>query len=563
MSTPHFQPALTGDILRECNFFELYPFDGGGCFIHRKYIGTLDDMAAAENILNGALDDFGGLNQLDFGRYERWSTIEQSCWLNRMYFLVPLAKYAALKQDGAVAELCYRIVEEFDTRHPAPADREAAEAHYRRVVHERDNGYNAHGPEYDAPVEYIWFDFQVASRIIHLIHALRFLDKSPALTPERRKRFAEMLRQHARCIYYVEKFCTAPELNNHQTVRALALLYACELFRDEEESRQWLPTAMELCRYHILNDFLEDGMGYDLSPSYHAFECWIVRDMLIIARRNGWNLGEDARKRADAALALCRILKQPDNLSPVINDGYALEMTPFLRSMPQLPGPEKLRLSRSGIAVRSRGGDYLLFDCSPLLRKTCHYHAGKMGLTLFMGGRPFLVDGGCCSYDDPEFSLHYKRSAAHSSLTVDGNDDALLSGRYTWPAAPEITLCDWVEDTISAALTSNAPGWDGVEWRRTVTAGETSVVICDEVNSRREIAMTFQLMLHSDVQVKQDGDGMILKNHDVVLRLTSTLPAVISDALGFRDFRQQPQLRLLFSSGAAGGTFGITLERIA
>lgn len=55
-----FCPPLGDSLLRKCNFFELYPLDGGGSLIFRELFGTLDDMAIARKILKKrAMDDFG------------------------------------------------------------------------------------------------------------------------------------------------------------------------------------------------------------------------------------------------------------------------------------------------------------------------------------------------------------------------------------------------------------------------------------------------------------------------------------------------------------------------
>ena len=48
-----FRPALPESLLREYNFFELYPFDGGGRFIQQEIAGSIDDRAITRNILSG------------------------------------------------------------------------------------------------------------------------------------------------------------------------------------------------------------------------------------------------------------------------------------------------------------------------------------------------------------------------------------------------------------------------------------------------------------------------------------------------------------------------------
>jgi hypothetical protein len=56
----------------------------------------VDDREIYDRIINqGALADFGTLPALDFGKFERWRSIEKSCWINRFYFIVPLDEIAA------------------------------------------------------------------------------------------------------------------------------------------------------------------------------------------------------------------------------------------------------------------------------------------------------------------------------------------------------------------------------------------------------------------------------------------------------------------------------------
>ena len=160
--------------------------------------------------------------------------------------------------------------------------------------------------------------------------------------------------------------------------------------------------------------------------------------MLIVSERNNWNFSTEVYERDQAAFKVCRLMRQPDGLSPVINDGYALDMDPFLLSIPHIETQERTVLPDSKIAVWKTPKDFLLLDCSPLTSKLAHYHAGKLSPILVVDKKKFIVDGSTCNYDDPEFSLYYKRSAAHSSLTIDGNDDSVLQGRYTWLVAPEI-----------------------------------------------------------------------------------------------------------------------------
>ena len=86
---------LDMELFDKYSFFEMYPFDGGGSFINREIIGTVDDAGYTASVTEkDALAMFGGYKEVDFLRFESWRTIERTSWINRMYFIVPLANHA-------------------------------------------------------------------------------------------------------------------------------------------------------------------------------------------------------------------------------------------------------------------------------------------------------------------------------------------------------------------------------------------------------------------------------------------------------------------------------------
>ena len=56
-----FQPALPEELLMQYNFFELYPFDGGGRFIQQEIVASIDDRMIAEKIISGTSDEISDL----------------------------------------------------------------------------------------------------------------------------------------------------------------------------------------------------------------------------------------------------------------------------------------------------------------------------------------------------------------------------------------------------------------------------------------------------------------------------------------------------------------------
>ena len=192
----NFSLPLSMDLFDSYSFFELYPFDGGGSFINREIIGTVNDAGYTEAVTEkDALAIFGGYKEVDFLKFESWRTIERTSWINRMYFIAPLANHARKTGNKKLAREVVDILLRF-AQHPdykAPADQQATCDFHDEILRRRDAEYNAMGPDFDAKVPYQWFDFQPASRIIHSLHALYFVKDLVEITSEEWEILEEMV----------------------------------------------------------------------------------------------------------------------------------------------------------------------------------------------------------------------------------------------------------------------------------------------------------------------------------------------------------------------------------
>ena len=454
----NFALPLDMELFDKYSFFELYPFDGGGSFINREIIGTVDDAGYTASVTeNDALAMFGGYKEVDFLRFESWRTIERTSWINRMYFIVPLANHARKTGDRKLAREVIDILLRF-ARHPeykAPGTQQGTCEFHDEILRRRDEEYNAMGPDFDAKVPYQWFDFQPASRIIHSLHSLFFLKEFDLISDEEWTELEEMIFIHGQNIFWGEESHIRLKPGNHQALRGMALMLACSFFKGTRGTDKWIPVAEKMCDYHICNDFLDDGMLYDLSPSYHFFESWITRDIMKIAAREGYRISDEAVRKAQKAFDICRVLRQPDGFSTVISDGYPLDMSIFIQTLGSETEKKEVELlmEAARIAVKKdSAGNYLLFDCCPLLHKLSHHHGGKQAFSVFFKGQPFFMDPGCCSYDDEDFSEYFKQSSNHTSLLVNGKGDCVLQGLYTWLAAADCQVTPWNKGVISSTM---------------------------------------------------------------------------------------------------------------
>ena len=546
-----FAPALELELFDKYSFFELYPFDGGGSFINREIIGTVNDAEyTAAVVEKGALDEFGGYRNVDFLKFNFWRTIERTSWINRMYFIAPMANHARKTGDKKLAREVMEVILRFAAKeeYKAPATQQATCDFHDEILRRRDEEYNALGPDFNAPVPYEWFDFQPASRIIHGLYAMYFVKDMDVVTDEEWQILEEFVFTHGQNIFWAEESHIKLHPSNHQALRGMALLTACAFFKGTRGTEKWLPVAEKMCDYHIRMDFLADGMLNDLSPSYHFFESWITRDALKIAARENYNISEEAKTRAAKAFDICRALRQPDGFSTVVSDGYPLDMSIFIASLGDEKEKEEVEmlLDAAKIAVKKDSrGNFLLFDCSPLLARLSHFHGGKQAVSCFFKGEAFLMDPGCCSYDDEDFSEYFKQSSNHSSMLINGQGDSVLQGLYTWLAASDCKVSPWQDGVITSTMTSNAPQWENALWTRKVDFKCGKLELTDAVELPEEKEVTFVFALRSGVACTVDGCKAILSAGKVTVEALFPYPVEVVEGKEFKHFVKEKALKLV------------------
>lgn len=562
-------PPLTEDLLKQYNFFQLYVLDGGGNFIMKELFGNLDDSLITEKLLHtDMMDEFGGMESLDFHKFEKWRSIEKSCWINRFYFLVPIARIAWLHGNKKLARIVGNVILYFFRKEIPPAGKNALKEHWERVTLRMKEDYNSRSYDEiikdETDVEYIWYDMQVGQRLICFMYASFFIWELS--DDETKDELASCLKLHARVIADQESFQT-PYQDNHQSVRATALWWALPLLKNEPDYEQIYRATKKLCEWHIMNEFLPSGMLFENSPSYHAFVVWHSRDFLNIARMRGEDIAPEISMRFAKAGEVLACCGRSDGKSLTINDSYQYDAFPLIASLGStVKAPDFAVIKPGGLAVASSGNIYVAVDVSSFTGEFSHYHGGKNSLVLLWNGIPFLEETGCPSYDRPEFPL-CKRSDHHSTLLIDNTGDSHQFGLYGFDNWAETEYDDhWTESAgrryFSSVLTSNLPEWNGVSWKRTVGVHEKGIQITDQVRCDSK-SHHFRLLfcLAPDVTVIQNGQYFQLscrgencifsiKNPDATLSLRKIVNC------------QQPQPRNTLQIQADFGS-GKTLECIS
>ncbi|MBI4609211.1 MAG: alginate lyase family protein [Candidatus Rokubacteria bacterium] len=338
---------------------------------------------------------------------------------------------------------------------------------------------------------------EVALRLISWCWALFLFRGSAALS---RDLFAAMvggIRAHASHVERYLSYYFSP--NTHLTGEALGLFYAGVLFPELRSAGRWSELGARILVEQSERQVLPDGVYFEESTCYQRYAVEIYLHFLILAARNGVPVSTAVSARVQRMLDFLLAVRWPDGSIPQIGDadgGWLVPLAPrapddfrgvfstaaaffgrpdyawaagvlapetvwlldpaALKAFEALqPAPPATAHSRlfpdGGYAVMRSGWEarahQLIFDVGPLGDPVSggHGHADLLSIQCAVFGEPCLVDAGTFSYTaDRRWRDFFRSTAAHSTVTVDGQEQAVPAGPFAWEERPRARLLQWL-----------------------------------------------------------------------------------------------------------------------
>jgi len=273
--------------------------------------------------------------------------------------------------------------------------------------------------------------------VIRLAKAYDLTRQSPAWNDaERRRVEKDFLRATADSLL---KF-TQP--HNHQTWYNAGLIAIASALGDADLLMQ-VVTMNRGVLHQLEHNVGPDGLWNEGAMAYHNYALQPLIETAEITRRLGMNLHEHSKLRA---MIVCPLhAAYPNGQFPAINDsdrgdvrmfewafqwarkiyGAALDTTvPRQSEALEGVGLAALRVGEGTNAVCA------FLDYGP--HGGGHGHFDKLNLMLYANGREWLLDPGRLTYSHKEYKTWVKTTAAHNTVTVDGNSQAPAAGRLLW-----------------------------------------------------------------------------------------------------------------------------------
>ena len=325
---------------------------------------------------------------------------------------------------------------------------------------------------------------EIAIRSISWMWTLFFLHTSEALTESAAQTIGASLFAQLDHIQRHTSLYSSP--NTPLSGEAAALFIAGIVFDKEK----WHELGSNILTTEAEKQILADGVYAENSSYYHCYALDFYLQAWILARQNGRSLPGAVTAKLREMINVLMHLTRPDGTLPLFGDddggralalcqrtycsfndalcvgsilfrkgsfkklsgGFAEEALwyfgetawdDFRSIVERTPRDLLLYCPKSGHLAQRTGwastDSHLVFDFGGLGMLTGgHSHADSLSVSLFSRGKDLLVDPGTFVYNGaPDWRRHFRSTAAHNTVTVDGQDQAAMAGTFRWSSGLE------------------------------------------------------------------------------------------------------------------------------
>ena len=237
-------------------------------------------------------------------------------------------------------------------------------------------------------------------------------------------------------------------LGNHLFANAKALVFA-GLFFEGAEAEQWLQTGLSILEQEVPEQILPDGGQFERTPMYHALALEDMLDLMNLLkcaprsslRSTGERFFSSLMPVVQKMRRWLMVMSHPDGKISFFNDaafGVAPENTALeayaqrckLDPVPPLSPVE--RLPDSGYVRLQTEDAVLIFDAAPVGPDYLpgHAHADTLSFELSVFGERVIVNSGTSEYGMGMERHRQRGTAAHNTITIDGQDSSEIWGGF-------------------------------------------------------------------------------------------------------------------------------------
>lgn len=223
-------------------------------------------------------------------------------------------------------------------------------------------------------------------------------------------------------------------LGNHLFENGASLAFAGSCFSGPE-SDKWFRIGIEILEKEIVEQILDDGMHFELSPMYH---CRIMYLLAMLFNTNHPKLLDLTKEPLNKMTAALAHLTHPDRQIALLNDSaFGIYNTPthlmsYVQDLFSGNNDNVINVTAGPFALREAGyygfrddkGTYIVCDAARVGPDyiPAHAHADIFSFELSLKGYRVIVDSGVHDYETGQMRQYCRSTKAHNTLEINGQD---------------------------------------------------------------------------------------------------------------------------------------------
>jgi len=336
---------------------------------------------------------------------------------------------------------------------------------------------------------------ELAFRAIAWLWALHLFTDSPALDSRFVARLLKCLIAHGRHIEAHLSTYFSP--NTHLTGEALGLFYLGTALPELKSAAAWRATGQRILLEQLPIHIRKDGVYFEQTTYYHRYTVDFYLHLVALSRASQSQLPDDVEAQLSRAMDYLMWTTRPDGTMSLVGDddggrlihlgaramddardtlatgaalfgrgdwkhvagGAAAEtlwllgpeaLARYDRLQAQRPAQYSRAFAESGYFVMRDGwsseSSYVMIDAGPHGASSCgHAHADALSFEFAANGESWLVDPGTFTYTgDAQRRDEFRSTAAHNTVTVDGQSQSLTAGPFAWRHIAETTAREFI-----------------------------------------------------------------------------------------------------------------------
>lgn len=482
-----YPPSIMMD--EQYDTFDLYLWDGGAFGYLSSVLPEVSGKEILESYKKGELlSEFKSDGKIVWDKFFNVNShprirkqLEKHVWLNRLYFLLPMAlEFYRTGEEYWAKEFMHNF-KSWVSENPYP--------YFQKFNYERGN--------------YIWYDMQVCWRFLVLAHSIPLLEISEAISFSDRELLKKMLGLHGSHIQkeVLHGFEVNKAKGNHFLQKGLVLLMACLEYQKLFQDSDWFELAMKVIMHIDEKETLKDGANIEGSPSYSHFIARMYLDCFLILKKHNREIPKFLEKTLEKQYSYLGKSIAPDDMSLPFGDSYHLNVRKDLELVEKLTGlsiPFKSESSFQSVPSRFvclKKGKLSVYvnGFSPGIYS--HLHGGAPNLVAYFDKQPIIWEAGMCNYDD-DFIAWNRSFDSHSSVSIQPIEGKQITWRDYRKSPPKIDIVEFDPKQARVKYTFHyQANSKEIKWTREIQLEEKKVVVNDSIVTNFEA--TFNQNFHA------------------------------------------------------------------